>query len=606
MSSLLLASPKEAITSLERLLDIKPDKNDTSYNEGNKLFKLERYEDALISYAKPLETQPDLYEAWYNLGNTLFNLRRYEDAIASYDESLKIQPDLYEAWYNRGNTLFILGRYEDAIASYDKALMIRPELHQAWSNRGVALDNLERLDEALSSYDKALAIQPYYYRAWNNRGNVLLGLERYDEAINNCDKALSIKPDFLEAWYNRGFALLDLGRYKEAIASFNQTTQIKLDFPAAWSLRGIALSRLRCQEEAIASFDKALEFKPGLYDVWCYRGIALCELGRLDEALTSYDKALEFKPELHEAWYSKACCYAIQGNVEQAIENLQQAINLNPDEYREMAKTDSAFDNLREYERFQALIQEKSDWEEGETDVEKDIIIQMQPLPQRVAEIDVKHLGIAKLEEGETKIFHDVSWEEFENLLTELGDNRSSRLAYDQGTLEIRMPSQKHEYYKEVIRDLIKYLAEELDLDCESFGSTTWKRKDLLKGAEPDNCFYIQNEPAIRGIKPNIDLSKDPPPDLILEIDYTSPSLNRLLIYASLRVPEIWIYNKNVLRMYHLETGKYKETDTSLAMGSFPIKEIPSFIEKNIKASPREIQKSFRAWVRKYLTESIR
>jgi Uma2 family endonuclease len=230
----------------------------------------------------------------------------------------------------------------------------------------------------------------------------------------------------------------------------------------------------------------------------------------------------------------------------------------------------------------------------------------MQPLSQRPAKIDVKHLGIAELEEGETKTFHDISWEEFETLLTELGDNRSSRLAYDQGTLEIRMPSQKHEYYKEIIRDLIKYLAEELDLDCESFGSTTWKRKDLLKGAEPDNCFYIQNEPAIRGIKPNIDLSKAPPPDLILEVDYTSPSLNRLSIYASLQVPEIWIYNMNVLCIYQLEAGKYQETDTSLAMGSFPIKEIPSFIEKNITASPREIQKSFRAWVRKYLTESIR
>ncbi|HAX86798.1 MAG TPA: hypothetical protein DCY91_11185 [Cyanobacteria bacterium UBA11370] len=209
------------------------------------------------------------------------------------------------------------------------------------------------------------------------------------------------------------------------------------------------------------------------------------------------------------------------------------------------------------------------------------------------------------IKEGEPQILHNVSWDEFETILSELGDNRSSKLAYDQGTLEIRMPSPKHEYYKEIIRDLIKYLAEELDLDCEAIGSTTWKRKDLLKGAEPDNCFYIQNEPAIRNIKPNIDLSKDPPPDLILEIDYKSPSLDKQPIYAGLGVPEIWRYDMEVLHIYQLEAGTYKETDTSLAFGTFPVKEIPIFIEQNISASSRVFQKSFRGWVRQYIDQKI-
>jgi tetratricopeptide (TPR) repeat protein len=86
-------------------------------------------------------------------------------------------------------------------------------------------------------------------------------------------------------------------------------------------------------------------------------GNALENLGRNEEAIASYDKALEIKPDKHEAWYNKACSYALQGNIEQALENLQQAINLSPDKYREMAKTDSDFDNIRKDERFQALIQ---------------------------------------------------------------------------------------------------------------------------------------------------------------------------------------------------------------------------------------------------------
>ena len=76
-----------------------------------------------------------------------------------------------------------------------------------------------------------------------------------------------------------------------------------------------------------------------------------------EDAIAAYEQAIKIKPDLHEAWYNKACCYALQNNIEQALKNLQQAINLNPDEYREMAKTDSDFDNIRDDERFQALIE---------------------------------------------------------------------------------------------------------------------------------------------------------------------------------------------------------------------------------------------------------
>lgn len=476
-----------------------------------------------------------------------------DEAIASLEKPLDIKPDKDDASYNEGNKLFKLGRYEEAIASWDKALEFKPDSYEVWYNRSIALWKLGRYEEVIASYDKALEIEPDDYWTWFNRGSTLLKLRRYEEAIASYEKALKINSDFSIAWYMRGRVLFyNLDRPTQAINSFDKALKIQLNNPRFWADRGLALYHLHQYEEAIASFNKALEF-------------------------TQNDDKSSVVLLVADIFYYKACCYALQGNVEQALENLQQAINnsqqainLSPDEYREKARTDSDFDSLREDERFQAFIQE-------ENDEEKDV----------------------------SELRHNVSWEEFENILAEMGDNRSSRVAYDQGTLEITMPSQKHEYYKEIIRDLIKYLAEELDLDCESLGSTTWKRKDLLKGAEPDNCFYIQNEPAIRAVKPNIDLSKDPPPDLILEVDYTSPSLNRLPIYAGLEVPEIWIYNMKVLRIYQLDAGKYKETDTSLAFGTFPIKEIPSFIKKNITASPRELRQSFRAWVKQYLTESL-
>ena len=98
-----------------------------------------------------------------------------------------------------------------------------------------------------------------------------------------------------------------------------------------------------------------MEFKPDYHQAWNNRGYSLGNLGRYEEAISSYDKAVEFKPDDHEAWYNKACSYSLQNNIEQAIENLKTAINLHP-KVREMAKTDSDFDAIREDERFQELI----------------------------------------------------------------------------------------------------------------------------------------------------------------------------------------------------------------------------------------------------------
>ncbi|HLO49473.1 MAG TPA: Uma2 family endonuclease [Kamptonema sp.] len=194
-------------------------------------------------------------------------------------------------------------------------------------------------------------------------------------------------------------------------------------------------------------------------------------------------------------------------------------------------------------------------------------------------------------------LLHNVSWEEFENILIELGETRSSRIAYDRGTLEIVMPLPEHEGYKEIIGDLIKELADELEIDYASFGSTTWKRQDKLASVEPDNCFYIQNEIRVRG-RLDIDLNQDPPPDLVLEIDYTSKSLNRQPIYARLGIPEIWRYENGVLQIYHLHSGEYTEADVSLAFPNFPVKEIPGFVKQNITESRRAIRRLFREWVK--------
>jgi Uma2 family endonuclease len=123
-------------------------------------------------------------------------------------------------------------------------------------------------------------------------------------------------------------------------------------------------------------------------------------------------------------------------------------------------------------------------------------------------------------------VLYNLSWQQFENLLTDLGESRAARIAYDNGTLEIMTPLPEHEYYKENISIAIQDIAFVLDMDYESLGSTTWRKQAKMAGIEADNCFYFQHEPQIRG-KLEYDLNCDPPPDLALEIDLTSKSLSR-------------------------------------------------------------------------------
>ena len=197
---------------------------------------------------------------------------------------------------------------------------------------------------------------------------------------------------------------------------------------------------------------------------------------------------------------------------------------------------------------------------------------------------------------GHRVMFHNVNWQEFEAIIEELGDHRAARLAYSQGTLEIRMPLPKHEKAKVIIGDLVKILLEELEIDYESFGSTTFKREDMAAGVEPDDSFYIQNHARMIG-KERIDLTVDPPPDLAIEVDVTSKT--QLDAYEALGVPELWRYEDGKLQINILQDGKYIESEISPTFPNLPLLEaIPQFVEQSRTVGTRPTLNAFRQWVR--------
>ncbi|MGB3403513.1 MAG: Uma2 family endonuclease [Microcoleaceae cyanobacterium] len=200
---------------------------------------------------------------------------------------------------------------------------------------------------------------------------------------------------------------------------------------------------------------------------------------------------------------------------------------------------------------------------------------------------------------GHKVIFNDISWQKFEQILEELGEKRSARIAYEHEVLEIMVPSMEHEVDKVFIADFIKVLLEELDIEFYPLGSTTFKNELMAQGIEPDDCFYIENEAAVRG-KKRLDLTIDPPPDLALEIDITSRSYPQ--IYQALGVPELWRFEKGKLQINVLRNGEYIEAEFSPHFPGFPLIDIiPEYLQRVKTEGRNKTMKAFRNWVKQQI-----
>ena len=194
-------------------------------------------------------------------------------------------------------------------------------------------------------------------------------------------------------------------------------------------------------------------------------------------------------------------------------------------------------------------------------------------------------------------VLKNISWQTYQSLIIDFEREPAMRLTYDCGTLEIRMPLAPHETYKKILGRLIETATEELDLEIRSLGALTCSREDLAKGLEPDQCYYIQNEAVVRGIE-QIDLTKLPPPDLAVEIDITSSSLDRFSIYADLKVPEIWRYDGQLLVIYGLLGNEYIMQDSSIALPLLKTADILQFLSLSASVGENNLVKQFRQWLR--------
>jgi Uma2 family endonuclease len=193
-------------------------------------------------------------------------------------------------------------------------------------------------------------------------------------------------------------------------------------------------------------------------------------------------------------------------------------------------------------------------------------------------------------------ILQGVSWDFYERILKEFADSNALHFAYDDGFLEVEVPLFEHESANRILQNLVTTICVEKEIEVINAGSNTFRERAKAKGVEPDTCFYIQNEAKIRG-KLDIDLAHDPPPDLVIEVDVTSPSLNKMPIYAALGVGEVWLYKGEKVEFYKLYGEFYQQISNSLAFPFLSSEKATEFLKKGLQDSFLKWNKEVRNWV---------
>jgi len=199
-------------------------------------------------------------------------------------------------------------------------------------------------------------------------------------------------------------------------------------------------------------------------------------------------------------------------------------------------------------------------------------------------------------------VFDGLSWEQYETLLDSLGERRL-RHTFAQGSLEVVTPSYGHESSKTLLGDFVAVLCRITHTPRKSAGSTTMKKRAWKRGLEPDECFYIgqRSVAAMRG-RDEFDADRDPPPDLVIEIDVTASSDNRIEMYRRMGVAEVWRDKSEIITFLGLtKDGRYRQIKRSRQFPFLTSDKLTQFVATRHQLDDTELELRFEAWVKEQL-----
>ena len=206
--------------------------------------------------------------------------------------------------------------------------------------------------------------------------------------------------------------------------------------------------------------------------------------------------------------------------------------------------------------------------------------------------------AVEHLPKNGTLLLHGISWEEYESVLEDFQSKSAYRIYYNDGVLKIMSPRADHEFPKDCVLKMVTVYGDEFDIDIESYGSTTYRRRRKAKGAEPDTSFYVQHAKEMRG-RDEIDLERDVPPDVVVEIDATNESSDKIEIYAALQVPEIWRFDGRSFKIHALAESDYETIENSVALPLISASMLTEFLQTARENGQTAMLKIFRQRLRK-------
>ena len=202
---------------------------------------------------------------------------------------------------------------------------------------------------------------------------------------------------------------------------------------------------------------------------------------------------------------------------------------------------------------------------------------------------------------GQILLLENVGWQAYEMLGEAFWDKAGVRMTYDRERLAIMTLSPEHEGWSSLLNRLLEILAEESNTPMKNLGSITLKQADLERGLEPDRCYYVANLPRVRGLK-RIDLTRDPPPDLAIEVEVTQSAVSRLPIYSALQVPEVWRFDgERIAMLGRSATGAYEELPRSRIFPMVSAAELLDFMRIGQSQDDTTMARAFRQWLRQRL-----
>ncbi len=162
-----------------------------------------------------------------------------------------------------------------------------------------------------------------------------------------------------------------------------------------------------------------------------------------------------------------------------------------------------------------------------------------------------------------------ATWEDYERLLAIRGDRSAPRITYLEGLLEIMAPSRNHENIESMIGCLVEVYCLARGVRFTTLGSWTLKREKDERGAEPDECYVFG------------DAGEEQPPDLAIEVVWTSGRIDKLEVYRKLGVREVWYWRDGALQPYALRGERYEPIERSEVLDGIDLALLVSFLDRS-------------------------